>query len=90
MPLKNFISGDLNICKFQAFLTILVFVLKGWDGGGHGQGEEANERLHGVVQGPEKDIRYYIIIVLYDSLWCKFNCVKILQSEANKIRESLG
>ncbi len=58
MPFKNFISGDLNICKLQAFLTILVFVLKGRDGGGHFQGEEANERLHGVVQGPEKDIRY--------------------------------
>ncbi len=34
----------------------------------------------------------YIIIVLYPtySLWRKFNCVKIPQSEANKIRESLG
>jgi hypothetical protein len=64
MPLKNSISGDLNICKLQAFLTILVFVLKGWDGGGgHGQGEEANERLHGVVQGPEEDIRYCYCVV---------------------------
>ncbi len=33
----------------------------------------------------------YIIIVLYVIvLWRKFNCVKIPQSEANKIRESLG
>jgi hypothetical protein len=43
--------------------NVLIFVLKGWDGGGHGQGEEADERLHGVVQGPEKDIRYWYSVV---------------------------
>jgi hypothetical protein len=53
---------------FICNVLVLIFVLKGWDGGGgHGQGEEANERLHGVVQGPEKDIRYC------GGLYC--NCV---------------
>ncbi len=57
---QEFHLRENSTYKLQAFLI----VLKGWDGGGgHGQGEEANERLHGVVQGPEKDIRYCYCVV---------------------------
>ena len=64
-----------------------------FDGGSHYGCWAKGAVVEPVSNDNKKDVfvTAYIIIVLYVIvLWRKFNCVKIPQSEANKIRESLG